>query len=113
MSAIVNNDPQFNVAPDIDEDEIDLSDLIGVLIENRWLIIGITLAALMVGAYKAFVAVPIYQADALVQVEESRAARGEQAIGAQGLGRASGALGDAGLRATSGPPAVAAGALGR
>jgi tyrosine-protein kinase Etk/Wzc len=70
MSAIVNNDPQFNVAPDVDEDEIDLSDLIGVLIENRWLIIGITLASLLVGAYKAFVAVPIYQADGLIQVEE-------------------------------------------
>ncbi len=66
----MNNDPQSNVAPDVDEDEIDLGDLLGVLIENRWLIIGITLVALLIGAYKAFVAVPIYQADGLVQVEE-------------------------------------------
>ena len=70
MSAIVSNGPLFNAAPDVDEEEIDLGDLLGVLIENRWLIIGITFAALMVGAYKAFTAVPIYQADGLVQVEE-------------------------------------------
>ena len=41
MSAIVKNGPLFNAAPDVDEEEIDLGDLLGVLIENRWLIIGI------------------------------------------------------------------------
>jgi len=70
MSAIVNNGPLFNASPDVDEDELSLADLLGVLIENRWLIIGITFVALLVGAYKAFTAVPIYQADALLQVEE-------------------------------------------
>jgi LPS O-antigen subunit length determinant protein (WzzB/FepE family) len=53
MSAIVNNGPFYNAAPDIDEDEIDLGDLIGVLIENRWLIIGITFAAILLGAFHA------------------------------------------------------------
>jgi tyrosine-protein kinase Etk/Wzc len=66
----VNNGPLFNAAPDVDEDEINLGDLLGVLIENRWLIVAITAAALLVGAYKAFTAVPIYQADGLLQVEE-------------------------------------------
>ena len=60
----------YQPTPEIDEDEIDLGDLIGVLIENRWLIIGITFAALLFGAYRAFTAVPIYQADGLLQVEE-------------------------------------------
>lgn len=60
----------YQSTPDIEEDDINLGDLIGVLIENRWLILVITLAALTVGAYKAFVAVPIYRADGLLQVEE-------------------------------------------
>ena len=59
MSAIVNNGPFYNAAPDVDEDEINLGDLIGVLIENRLLIIVITLAALLIGVYQAYTAVPI------------------------------------------------------
>jgi tyrosine-protein kinase Etk/Wzc len=70
MSAVVSNGPLFNAAPDIDEDEINLGDLLGVLIENRWLIIAITTVALLVGGYRAFTAVPIYQADGLLQIEE-------------------------------------------
>src|SRR5210317_235931 len=70
MSAVVNNGPLFNTAPDVDEEEFNLGDLLGVIIENRWLIIGITLAALIFGAFRAFTAVPIYQADGLLQVEE-------------------------------------------
>jgi tyrosine-protein kinase Etk/Wzc len=76
VSAIVNNDPMFNAAPDVDEDEINLGDLIGVLIENRWLIAAITVVALLIGAYKAFTAVPVYQADGLLQVEEKYSSLG-------------------------------------
>jgi tyrosine-protein kinase Etk/Wzc len=77
MSAVVNNGPFNNAAPDVDEDEIDLGDLIGVLIENRWLIIGITFAAILFGAFHAFTAVPVYQADGLLQVEEKKAGLGD------------------------------------
>ena len=78
MSAIVNNGPFYNSAPDIDEDEIDLGDLLGVLIENRWLIIGITLAVIfaLVHCY-AFIATPIYKADGLIQVEEKKSGLGD------------------------------------
>ncbi len=62
---------------DIDDEEIDLGDLLGVLIENRWLIIGITFVALLLGAYHAFTAVPIYQADGLLQVEEKKSGLGD------------------------------------
>ena len=68
----MNNGPVFNSAPDVDEEELNLGDLLGIVIENRWLIIGITLAALVVGAYKSFTAVPIYRADGLLQVEEKK-----------------------------------------
>ncbi|HSN71796.1 MAG TPA: Wzz/FepE/Etk N-terminal domain-containing protein, partial [Steroidobacteraceae bacterium] len=70
MSAVVNNGPLFNASPNVDEEELDLGDLLGVVIENRWLIIAITAFALLVGGYQAFTAVPIYQADGLLQVEE-------------------------------------------
>jgi tyrosine-protein kinase Etk/Wzc len=60
----------YQPTPDIEEDDINLGDLIGVLFENRWLIAAITFAALLIGAYQAFTAVPIYQADGLLQVEE-------------------------------------------
>ena len=61
----------YQPTPEFDEDDIDLGDLIGVLIENRWLIIAITILALLIGGYKAFTAVPVYQADGLLQVEEN------------------------------------------
>jgi tyrosine-protein kinase Etk/Wzc len=70
MSAVVNNGPLFNASSNVDEEELDLGDLLGVVIENRWLIAAITAFALLIGGYKAFTAVPIYQADGLLQVEE-------------------------------------------
>ena len=60
----------YQPTPDTEEDDISLGDLIGVLAESRWLILAIISAALIVGAYKAFTAVPIYLADGLLQVEE-------------------------------------------
>ena len=66
----MNNGPNFNAAPDAVEDEIDLGELLGVVIEGRWLIAAITAVALMIGAYQAFTAVPIYRASGLLQVEE-------------------------------------------
>ena len=56
------------------EDEtIDLGELFGVLIENRWLIIAITAVAFVIGLFKAYTAVPVYRADGLLQVEEQSA----------------------------------------
>jgi tyrosine-protein kinase Etk/Wzc len=66
----MNETRNYQPSPDIDDDEIDLGDLLGVLIENRWLIIAITALSLFIGGYKAFTAVPIYRADGLLQVEE-------------------------------------------
>jgi tyrosine-protein kinase Etk/Wzc len=77
MSAVVNNGPLYNAAPDVDEDEINLGDLIGVLIENRWLILVITFFALLIGVYQAYTAVPIYRADGLLQVEEKKSGLGD------------------------------------
>ena len=72
MSAVVNKGPLYNASRNIDEEELDLGDLLGVVIENRWFIIAITLVSLLVGGYKAFTATPIYRADGLLQVEENQ-----------------------------------------
>lgn len=70
MSAATNNGRFFAAQTDADEEEIDLGDLLGVVVENRWLIAAITALALAIGFYQAFTAVPIYEADGLLQVEE-------------------------------------------
>ncbi len=67
----------YQPPPDIEDEEIDLGDLLGVLIENRWLILAITIGTLLVGTYYAFTAVPIYQADGLIQVEEKKTGLGD------------------------------------
>ncbi|HHQ6617545.1 TPA: tyrosine-protein kinase Wzc [Serratia fonticola] len=52
-------------------DDIDLGRLIGTLIDNRWLIIGVTSLFAVIGILYVTFATPIYQADALVQVEQN------------------------------------------
>ncbi|GAA3884266.1 polysaccharide biosynthesis tyrosine autokinase [Gibbsiella dentisursi] len=52
-------------------DEIDLGRLLGELIDNRWLIIGITAIFLTFGIIYCLFATPIYRASALVQVEQN------------------------------------------
>ena len=47
----------YQPTPDFDDEDINLGDLLGVLIENRWLIIAVTLVALLIGGYKSFTAV--------------------------------------------------------
>lgn len=60
-------------APEFDNDDIDLAELLGILIENRWLIAAITLLTLAVGGYQSFTDVPTYEVDNLLQVEEDGA----------------------------------------
>lgn len=51
-------------------DVIDLGQLLGILIDSRWLIIGVTTFFAIVGIVYALLATPIYKADALLQVEQ-------------------------------------------
>ncbi|KAA3667421.1 MULTISPECIES: tyrosine-protein kinase Wzc [Pectobacterium] len=52
-------------------DEIDLGRLLGVLLDNRWFLIGVTAIFTMIGILYATLATPIYKADALIQVEQN------------------------------------------
>jgi tyrosine-protein kinase Etk/Wzc len=76
----MNNGPLFNAASDVDEEDINLGDLLGVLIENRWLIIAATIIVFVLGGTYAFVTTPIYQADGLLQVEEKKSGLGDLEI---------------------------------
>ncbi len=71
MTGTPSNFPMYQPGPDLD-DEIEFSDLVGILIENRWLIVAAVCLAFVIGAYKAFTAPPVYQADGLLQIEEKQ-----------------------------------------
>ncbi|MCB1836216.1 MAG: polysaccharide biosynthesis tyrosine autokinase [Alcanivoracaceae bacterium] len=53
-------------------DEIDLTRLWGMLLDNRWLIVGVTLATFFLSVLYAVLATPVYRADALLQVEDKQ-----------------------------------------
>ncbi|NPE54460.1 tyrosine-protein kinase Wzc [Dickeya dadantii] len=52
-------------------DEIDLGRLLGTVLDHRWLIISIITIFTMLGILYTLLATPIYQSDALVQVEQN------------------------------------------
>ncbi|KPN17054.1 tyrosine protein kinase [Xanthomonas sp. Mitacek01] len=56
-------------SPSRDEDEIDLRELAGMLIDRKWLILGITALFFVVSVAYALLATPVYQAQSMVQVE--------------------------------------------
>src|SRR5690625_714215 len=53
-------------------DEIDLLQLLAVLLDHKWWIMGITALATTLGIVYALLATPVYQADALLQVESKQ-----------------------------------------
>jgi tyrosine-protein kinase Etk/Wzc len=54
-----------------DDDSIDLASYLDLLFDNRWLIAIVTAVVTMLGAAYAFLAAPVYEANILVQVEDS------------------------------------------
>jgi tyrosine-protein kinase Etk/Wzc len=63
----MSDTPSHSTPPD--DDEIDLGRLFGLLLDHKWLIIGVTALFSVMGVIYALLATPIYRADALVQVE--------------------------------------------
>ncbi|MQT86888.1 polysaccharide biosynthesis tyrosine autokinase [Pseudomonas sp. FSL R10-2964] len=57
---------------DDDNDEIDLMGLLGTLIDHKWLIAGVTGVFMAAGVVYALLATPVYQANALIQVEAKK-----------------------------------------
>lgn len=54
-----------------DDDAIDLGAILDILFDNRWLIGAVALAVTLLGGAYAFMAKPVYQANVLLQVEDS------------------------------------------
>lgn len=63
--------PVVNVRDD-DNDEIDLLGLFGTLIDHKWLIAAVTGAFMVTGVAFAVLSTPVYQANALLQVEAKK-----------------------------------------
>ncbi|UXL40475.1 polysaccharide biosynthesis tyrosine autokinase [Pseudomonas fragi] len=57
---------------DDDNDEIDLMGLLGTLLDHKWLIAGVTGVFMAAGVAYALLATPVYQANALIQVESKK-----------------------------------------
>ena len=65
----MNETSQLPQQQSAQEDTVDLGRLLGVLLDHKWLIAFITLLFAALGFIQGQLATPIYQADALVQVE--------------------------------------------
>lgn len=65
------NTPSLPIAPPA-EDEIDLLSLLDVLLEAKWLVASVTATALLMGGSFAYLSRPVYQANTLLQVEDSQ-----------------------------------------
>jgi len=66
-----NKKALVNYLPSQDDDEIDLGELLATLVDSKWLIAVITLVILTVGTAYSFLGKPIYELDAMLQVEEN------------------------------------------
>ena len=64
-----------------DNDTIDIKEYLGIVIEYRWFIMLLTLAALFLGGLFAVFSTRIYSVDALLQVEDKKSAMGLDALG--------------------------------
>ncbi|WP_239666097.1 Wzz/FepE/Etk N-terminal domain-containing protein, partial [Serratia marcescens] len=52
-------------------DDIDIGHLLGSLVDHRWLLIGITTLFAVIGIVYSLFSTPIYESDALIQVEKN------------------------------------------
>lgn len=61
---------QSRQTADTASDEIDLGKLLGILLDAKWLIAGVTFIFAITGVAIALLSTPIYKADALIQIEQ-------------------------------------------
>ena len=68
--------PVIQAHEDAKEDEIDLTQIVGMLLENRLLIASITGLFFLLAVLYSFLSSPIYKADAVIQIEQQQSALG-------------------------------------
>lgn len=76
----IQTNPIQQIHPAVErEDVLDLSRSLGFLFDYRWVILGVAFAVTFLGAFYALVAQPIYEANILIQVDDSAAKSGNGA----------------------------------
>ena len=76
MKDIEDNRPFYHATPESDDESMRFGDVLSAAIENRWQVLGATLAAFSLGVLYIFLAEPVYEADALLQVEDKKSGIG-------------------------------------
>ena len=71
-----NTPPVIQAHEDAKDDEIDLTQIVGMLLENRLLIAMITGLFVLLAVLYSFLSSPIYKADAVIQIEQQQSALG-------------------------------------
>lgn len=62
-------DQELHTSSASQEEEIDLGQMLGVLLDSKWLISGVALLVTLAALAYCFLATPIYRSDTLLQVE--------------------------------------------
>ncbi len=73
MKSLEPNFPPVQISPPDDGDEINLLELLDMVLDNRWLIASVTAVVMAIGVAYALLSTPIYEANTLIQVEDSKA----------------------------------------
>ncbi|WP_219210062.1 polysaccharide biosynthesis tyrosine autokinase [Variovorax boronicumulans] len=63
--------PTLPQNPAAQDDEINLSEYVDILLDRKWLVAGVTAVAVAIGVAYALFSTPVYQSNLLVQVEDS------------------------------------------
>lgn len=71
MNPTQNTPLGVNQTSQDDDDSINLSEYFDILFDNRWIIAGVTALAIALGVAYAITAKPVYEANILLQVEDS------------------------------------------
>ncbi len=71
-----NTPPVIQSHNDANEDEIDLTQIIGMLLENRLLIVSITSLFFLGALFYSLLSSPVYMADAVIQIEQQQSSLG-------------------------------------
>ncbi|MDD2989164.1 MAG: polysaccharide biosynthesis tyrosine autokinase [Zoogloea sp.] len=72
--------PAASAAGEKEEGGINLGELVAILLEFKWLVLALTLVALLVGVVLIQVSTPIYRADGLLQIEAKTNKKGIAAL---------------------------------
>jgi tyrosine-protein kinase Etk/Wzc len=67
-----------------EDNEVELSNYLNVILDNRWLIATIALVLTLLGAAYAFLAKPVYEANMMIHVEEEGANKANNILGEMG-----------------------------